>query len=213
MQRFAVITKLIIGIPLFAGLSLADYALDFNISAPNSGTISYAGGNNPLKGSGISINNVVAPAGDTLSCDSCFFNFTTGGLESYADLPFFSDWNFGAGGSLSLTGSLTYKGQTVSGTLFSGYFDDASVVGIGNTFKVAIADFLTPSAAIASLFGVPLTEGNFNISFSALLNGQAFTSSQLGSGDVFAGAPEPASIVLLGTVLLGCATLVRRRRA
>ena len=202
------ITRLIIGIMAFTGLALADYTLDFNIVAPTLGTISYAGGTNPLVGSGISVDSLTTDTGTVVACSSCFFNFTSGSSTG--------GWNFGTGGTLSLSGSVMYNGNTVSGTLLSGTFNDASVIALGSTFKIAGADFLLQGVQIASLFGTPINDGNFNISFSTLpgiTTGQAFTSTQMASGDILAGAPEPASIVLLGTILLGCVAIVRRRLA
>jgi hypothetical protein len=209
MHRFAMISKLMTGILFCSGLALADYTLDFNISAPTLGSINYAGGQGPLVGNGISVDSLATDNGTTLTCVSCFLNFSTGNLASAVG----SLWSFGSGGSLSLTGTVQYNGNTVSGTLLSGFFNDAAVVGFLSTFKVAIADFMVQNAPVGGLFGVPINSGNFNISFSGITAGQGFTSTQMGSGDILAGTPEPASIVLLGTVLLGCVAIARRRMA
>ena len=208
MGRVANVTRFIAGMVIFTGVALADYTLDFNIITPTAGSISYAGTGGPLVGSGISVDSVVTDTGSTVTCTNCFLNFSTGNLSSYTA----GDWDFAEGGTLTLTGTVDVNGNTVSGTLFSGYFADAGVFGFGNnSFKVAIADFLIQNGPVASAFGVLLNDGDFNISFSATTNGQSFASSQMGSGDIFAGAPEPATIVLLGTVLLGCVAILRRR--
>ena len=60
--------------------------LDFNLSAPTSGTISYGGGGGALIGSNIEVDNVVglstpANANVTSVCFSCLLNFNSGNLD------------------------------------------------------------------------------------------------------------------------------------
>src|SRR5262245_35176147 len=61
--------------------------LDFNISAPTSGTLSYAGSGGALTGTNIEVGNVVGlstPANSNVTsvCFSCVLNFTTGNLSA-----------------------------------------------------------------------------------------------------------------------------------
>jgi hypothetical protein len=59
----------------------------------------------------------------------------------------------------------------------------------------------------------PNYSGNMNISFiTPGVPPSAFTSSTVVSGNVSVQTPEPLSIILLGTVILGCAALIRRRQ-
>ena len=210
----------------------ADILLDFNIASPTSGTISYAGGNAPLIGSGISVDSVVglntAPLNNNVvrNCLGCFLNFTTGGLTGVTP----TQWTFGNGGSITMTGTVDLNnngvidGTDVIGTaanpLMYGYFAGASpaIMTFGGTFKIAGAMFgigMTPG--LTSYYGLAPTPpnyiGNFNISFSAPgIPPGAFKSTSVHSGNITAETPEPMSIVLLGTVLLCCAAILRKQR-
>src|SRR5262245_22232626 len=104
------------GVWLF-GLSLAPsvmaMSLNFNVTAPSSGTVSYAGSGGVLTGTTIEVDSVVGlstPANSnvTSSCVSCVLNFTTGALSA-AGGPGGSNsgwWSFGTGGTITITGGV-----------------------------------------------------------------------------------------------------------
>ena len=162
----------------------ADAILDFNLTSPTTGTISYAGGANPLVGSNISVDSVVglgtsANDGVVRSLFSARLNFTTGNLIGFTS----TTWDFSGGGSISLVGGVdlnndgdtTDPGDIPNGTLLLvGAFDSAAVVKSGGSFRVAISAFTdTKNDALLAFYNLPSgpsagdLSGNFNISFFA----------------------------------------------
>src|SRR5262245_13515132 len=85
MKRLLLAVCLVVGM---AGSVWADPFLDFGIVAPTPGTISYAGGANPLVGTGIEVDNVTGLGtplnnGVTIGLVGFALNFTTGNLTSF----------------------------------------------------------------------------------------------------------------------------------
>ena len=190
-----------LGLALSPIPALADPVLDFKVPAvqPSTAHIDYAGGLDPLVGSGIVVDSVVGlgtPLNDGvgLPCVDCTLDFTTG-----ANI---GGWNWAGGGSITITGF-----GCVS--LMSGSFDSASVLDEGNNFKIAGAAFTdTKDSNLTTFFGLPsgaTWSGNFGLTFfaSGLPAGAAFSSSLVTSGDVTNTIPEPASLLLLGSGLIG----------
>jgi hypothetical protein len=230
MKPVVIASRLIASVALCAGLAAADeYTIDFNIAVPTSGSISYAGGPNVLIGSGISLNSVDSlnntpnNNGALRDCLNCALNFTTGDLLSYSS----GIWTFAAGGTLTITGTFDANnngivdGGDVTGTLLSGTFNaPVQVISLGgSSFDVVVGAFGdTINAGLSSFYGLPNSStqpygGGLNLSFLGGAVGAGFSSSTMLSGDVSTSVPEPLSIVLLGTVLLGCAMFAKRRFA
>lgn len=221
------ISRILCLLVLVTGVSFAEF-IDFTIPAGGGGgSISYAGGANPLIGTNLAvslitgINGVPLNDGVPLSCVGCVINFQTGAFTSASGL----NWSFAPGGTFTLTGTIPSLTGSTPTTLMSGYFMSESVVGqlplppipgLG-AFTIAGAAFSTIlDPAITNFYGTPPDPmryaSNFNISFYT--NGApagAFTSNAIASGNLTAATPEPVSIVLLGTALIGCAAIGRRR--
>ena len=219
----------------------ADAILDFNLTSPTTGTISYAGGANPLVGSNISVDSVVglgtsANDGVVRSLFGARLNFTTGNLIGFTS----TTWDFSGGGSITLTGGVDLTGNGIedsgdipTGTvLLIGAFDSAAVVKSGSSFRVAISAFTdTKNDALLAFYNLPSgpsagdLSGNFNISFFASGSPpNRFGSRVVLSGDVTntcvgdcvgggggGGIPEPASLTLVGCGFLTMGFLAQRK--
>ena len=213
------------------GLHVAPVAmaveLDFNISAPTSGTISYGGGGGALIGSNIEVDNVVglstpANANVTSVCFSCLLNFNSGTLTGSGPQNG-GWWSFGSGGTISITGGVQLQGGTdilPGSTLLTGSFNNAFVQDLGSQFKVTFGSFSdTKNADLLSYYGLtPGTpfQGALTLLFAAPDNGagSAFTSTSVFSGNVVnapAPVPLPAAACLFGSALVGLAGALRKK--
>jgi hypothetical protein len=188
--------------------------IDFGVIAPTAGSISYDGVGGPLVGVNIEIDNVVATGFPIpLVITDGVLNFTTGNLTGTTA----SQWNFGGG----LASSIVIHGNIPEIGLFDadlmwGHFGSANVFAIGNTYKIAGSSFFDWKNEVLLDYygysGYPNWKGNFNISFDADgLPPAGFSSSSLYSGDVTNNpVPEPVTMLLVGSGLLGLG-LIRRR--
>ncbi|MBI1791142.1 MAG: PEP-CTERM sorting domain-containing protein [Acidobacteria bacterium] len=224
----------LLGFLCMASSAFATVNLDFNIDANHclgnpcvstNPVISYAGGAAPLVGSNIQVDNVFATStplnsGQTRNCINCIFSFTTG--------PATGSWSWGPVGTISLVGGIDLNNNGIldagdvpaNTTIFSGQFGFAVVQSIPGVFNIIGAGFVDQKNTIlTNYFGLPngpniFYAGGFNLSFTApAAAGQAFTSSSVLSGDIANTIPEPSTVVLMGTCLLGVAALLRRRFA
>ena len=225
MKRFFLASCLV---GLMAMSLSAAPVLDFGVIAPTAGSISYAGGIAPLVGTGIDVDNVTLidsgtglPIGPSHSIFLGSLNFSTGNLTSSSA----TGWVFGPGGTITLSGSVDVNdtplnpADDITGIIFSGTFQGASVGVFGGSFKIAGASFTDEkNSDLLKAYGLPggLYSGNFNISFNAAGSPpNGFRSTAVLSGDVTNQAPavpEPMTVLLLGSGLVGLGAVSRKRR-
>jgi hypothetical protein len=189
--------------------------LDFD-QISDGGKVSYDGTGGPLKGTDIRfdlIKGIDTPlnSGVDLDCHGCKLNFETGSNISDA-APNYS-WH--GGGSLKLTGVAKYGSTTIaSGTLLTGTWDDP-VLGLLNTitnsFSLIGNGTNTTDSGLLSFFGLPYDASHFADSELAIVtrytkNGRGFNANVTEAdftGSVPTATPEPSTILLLSTGLLG----------
>lgn len=202
--------------------------LNFNISTPTSGTISYDGTGSRLIGSNIEVDDVVglstpANANVTSLCLSCVLNFNSGSLTSAGGPPPSGNnngwWRFGSGGSITITGGVQLQGSPdipVGATLLSGTFDNAFVQDLGASFKVTFGSFTdTKHPDLLAYYGLAPSpfEGALTLLFGSVNAGvgEVFTSTSVFSGSVAnTPVPLPAAVWLFGSGVVALVGFARR---
>ena len=211
---------------------LAASQIHFDIDSETPGSISWAGGLNPLVGTDIEVDQVIGLGTPQLSGTAYnliggLLSFQTGGYVSYTPGTNINQWEFAGGGSLAITGSVDFAGDApdiAHTTLMSGVFIYNGVVNLEHNFNsnewlVTFASFNDDkNDLLLERYGMPDVPyyGDFNISFevqgdSNLLDG--FASTNVLSGDISNyPVPIPASALLLGSGIVGLIGFGKRMR-
>jgi hypothetical protein len=209
--------------------------LDFNLDAGHGATasVSYAGGGAPLIGTDLSVDNVIGldtPLNDTtiLTISGGLLNFETGGNTG--------GYTWGANPdicaslvdlfcSVTITGGVAAAGIAPGTTLLAGRITGAQIAGAGVVLSTFVNFVHEDLAGFYGLPGgdTPWTAAN-TLNF-LLINfnhapGTAFTCATTqtdcrpGSGDLpTTPAPEPGTLLLLGSGLFASAAGMRRKLA
>jgi hypothetical protein len=196
--------------------------LDFNIDAnqSTSPSINFAGGNNPMIGADIEVDDVSLNGGPPVSLSNATLDFTTGNVSSFTDLTGVDLWTFGPGGTVTITGGFPAAAIPDGSILLSGTFTSATSNKYdGTNFFISGGVFTDEkNPDLLSYFGLPTGgtwDGGFNISFFGIaVNGtffpKGFASTAVQSGNVV-NTPLPSTALLLASSLIGLGILGRRR--
>ena len=214
-----------------AGSAAQAASLQFNLTAAQTtGTVSYAGGTNPLVGTAIGIADIIglgtsANDGITATCSNCQLSFMTGNYTGFAG----DTWDFDPDGSVSIVGGVDFPDATpditdgttlLSGSFTTAQLHDHSIFEPGEFhLHLDAATFTdTKNSAMTDFYGLPGGQyiGGMTITFqtsTGITPETAFTSDILNSGSVVnQPVPIPAAVWLFGSGLLGLIGVTGRRK-
>jgi PEP-CTERM motif len=197
MKKIVVLLALALALPLAA---FASSGVDFS---NDGGTLTGTSAGLSLAGSTLIAVNGLNGGGLITGSNLGSVTFSTGSLAT-GSLQMGGTFN--AGGSFTITGN--GSDGLPNGTLFSGTFTSATwtVVTLANgTHNYTLTGVLTGTLGSVNANGVTV-QLTINTG-KGFFNG----STQISSGDTNVVVPEPGSLSLLGTGLLGLAGMIRRK--
>jgi len=211
----AVAALVVMGMALSPAPVLATPSFIFNINTPTGGAISYGGGNAPLVGGGVTVDFVTAIPGAPFPCVSCTLNFRTGNLTGTTA----ATWTFGSGGFINIRGGVPLAGIPTGSLLLTGLFTGkTTVTDVGASLKISGGAFSDTKPALAPFYGFPPGQQFHGALGLTFLSGSSppsgFTSRPGNSINGTAAnnpVPEPSSLLLLGSGLLGLAAYGRKK--
>jgi hypothetical protein len=204
--KAAMVVALVVPMFVFCSVPMAravPTSLDFDLSGISSGgMICYYGSGSPLEGTGIQVSQIT---GNNLALP------VTNGILAFTSGANTGGWQFGPGGSITVTGNIG-SGQE---TLLSGSFTSAQVIPVnGTSFQVVIGGISNSNSLdLTSHFSMP--SGQYAGALTATVLGsaqvgQSFICETTLSGDIqVAPVPLPGALWLLAP---GLAWILRVRR-
>ncbi|MGC1373962.1 MAG: PEP-CTERM sorting domain-containing protein [Candidatus Sulfotelmatobacter sp.] len=207
MKRIVWLALVALALPLSAFATEVDFGNSGGTLTAGSTTL--IGSSNTLSLSGSELTQVTGFNGMGLIQGQLgSISFTTGTLMSGNMMD---GATFGSGGTFVIMGNGT--GGLPDGVLFSGTFTGNTTWTPTGTVGVSDSIFYTLSGAISGTWynGTKVTGATTQITFDTGKNG-FMGSVSLGSGNtVFTVTPEPGTLGLLGTGLVGLAGIVRKK--
>jgi hypothetical protein len=210
MKRVVLLAVLMLALPIMA------FANSNLVFTNHGGNITYNGTN--LAG-GATL-DTFTNSGGTVGCSTCnigHLSYSTGALTSHNLTATTDTWAFAGGGAFKITSNGT--ALLPSGTVFTGTFN-GPVTFVG-TFNPA-GDFgagawsYTLTGNVSGMFtnaygGQSASGGTVQLTFDVHGHVPFTTSVRGNTGTTSLATPEPGTLGLLGTGLLGIAGLVRRK--
>jgi hypothetical protein len=223
MRKVLILVTALMMVMMMALSAQAEALLDFDMSPPTAGTISYGGGASVLSGHNISVDTVTGintplHNGVTLTIVGGEMFFETGPFVGLGT----GEYEFSIGnGFLNIFGAIPGIGlantQLLSGFPLIGPSDPhVAITPAGGTVLFNFAD--EKNIDLLAYYGLTSSvSGSLNLSF-AVTGGinpnvaTAFTSSTILSGDVV-NTPIPGSLLLLGSGIMGVVGIGIRRKS
>jgi PEP-CTERM motif len=212
---------LVAALALLPNLALALPSIVFDTTPGGAGgTLTYDGAGGPAVGTDIKFVDIVGVesplnAGVTLACVDCVLNFTTG-ANTLEGPP---QYIWAGGGSFVLTGDVPALGLDDAILLSGSFTGTPNTPGLaaGSTSALFVAlGADTKNETLAGYYGFSPDNWNFANTEIALgtftLGADGAFSAVPNQADLINAVPEPGTLLLLGTGLVGVVPLMRRIR-